>query len=92
MAKKGRRILKPGLWHGPRRVEVQVVNTRMKKACAGCSEQPQERRLRVVDGVARSAKETIYCVSCGTHWIQERRSEAARAIRYLKGECESIRT
>lgn len=89
MAKRTRR--KPGLWHGPRRVEIEEVSARHKKRCTQCSDEIPVRRLKIVDGVARSAKTSVLCKSCGVRWLRERASENERAIDYLKRGEGSIR-
>lgn len=75
---------KPGLWHGPRRVEIEAVNARMAKPCSACGDLPEERRVHVVEGVGRSGATSIYCMTCGDRWLRDRLIEAKRARRYLR--------
>jgi len=82
----------PGLWHGPRRVEIEIVNNRMKKECDECGDYPENLRLVVVDGVGRSAKTRVSCQVCGRRWLKERRKEATRALRYLRLGEGSVRS
>lgn len=77
-------IRKPGLWHGSRAVEIQVVNTRMAKACERCGDYPEERRLLIREGVGRGGKTIVHCLVCGDLWLKARAEEAKRAIRYLR--------
>jgi hypothetical protein len=85
-------IRKPGLWHGPRRVEIEAVNARMNKECERCGDYPEVRRLVIEEGVGRSAKKTINCMVCGRGWLRERLREAKRALRYLRTGKGSVRS
>jgi len=84
-------IRKPGLWHGPRKVEVVAVTKRHAKLCADCDELPIERRLVVIDGVGRAAKTKVRCVECGIAWVQAWQQESTRACHYLRTGHGSIR-
>lgn len=84
-------IRKPGLWHGPRRVEVQAVKKSMRLACSTCGDHPQVRRLLVAEGVGRGRKSSVHCEACGDRWIEERIAEARRARRYLRTGEGSVR-
>lgn len=85
------KILKPGLLHGPRRVEVEKVNARMGKMCTDCGDYPEVRRLTVTEGVGRSGKDYIYCLVCGRRWLRIRKKEIICALRYLRTGEGSIR-
>lgn len=82
---------KPGLWHGPRRVQVVDVTARHSKPCDECAELPEERRLIVISGTARSAKTSVLCIECGLLWILQVKAEATRAMRFLRTGKGAIR-
>ena len=73
----------PGLWHAPRRVEVQVVKTSHRLQCCDCPAIPDGRRLVVTEGAGRRALVTVRCIECGKAWVRERKAEADRAIKLL---------
>lgn len=73
---------KPGLWHGPRKVEVVTVKKAHRTDCV-CGCRPEGRRLEVTEGSGRHAKKLIFCINCGMAWIANRKVEADRAIEYL---------
>lgn len=80
---------KPGLLHGPRRIEVETVKKAHRKPCEGCGSVPCHRRLKVVNGAGRSADTLILCISCGLDYLSDRRDEYQRAQDFLHdGACE----
>jgi hypothetical protein len=84
-------VRKPGLWHGPRRVEVEAVKTAHKLGCSGCQQRPESRRLAVRSGYGRRQTMEVYCIGCGKAWLNERRVEAERAVVFLETGNGAIR-
>lgn len=80
---------KPGLLHGPRRIEVETIKKAHRKPCEGCGAVPRQRRLKVVNGAARAADTMILCISCGLDYLSDRADEYHRAQEFLHdGECK----
>ena len=74
---------KPGLWHGPRRVEITDVKKAHRTPCVACGDMPKFRRMEITEGAGRSAKKFILCALHAEEWIYARRDEASRAIDFL---------
>lgn len=85
------KMLKPGLVHSQRRVEVEDVRKAHHSACVVCGAAPAGRRLRVVDGSGRSQQPHVLCARCGILWLDARREEYRRAIDRLAGGNEPCR-
>jgi hypothetical protein len=86
-----KRILKWGLLHGPRRVEVEDVGPRHAAPCGVCGRVPRSRRLRVVDGSGRASKCLVFCSECGADWLVARVEDYDRAQQRLLGADISVR-
>jgi hypothetical protein len=74
---------KPGLWHGPRRVEITDVKKAHRTPCVACGDMPKFRRMEITEGSGRSAKKFILCALHAAEWIDARRAESSRALSYL---------
>lgn len=74
---------KPGLWHSARKVEIENVKPSHSKKCCECGKLPEDRRLVVTNGSGRHQTLQVYCIRCGTAWLQDREEEISRACRYL---------
>jgi RNase P subunit RPR2 len=71
------------------RIEIEDVKKAHTKVCAHCCKLPRGRRLKVVEGTARSATTLIYCHDCGWEWLEDHRDEVTRAmirLNDLKGD------
>lgn len=81
-----------GLFHGPLRIEVEIVTARHKKPCDGCGEPPEGRRLKVTAGGGRAQVISVYCSSCGVEWLLDHEEEAGRArVRLAEGSNICVR-
>lgn len=83
MKERPKRVQKPGLWHGPTRIEVETVKRAHKLPCVHCHEIPEGRRLVIVEGSGTRAKKRIYCAVCGESWLSDHAAECERARAYL---------
>jgi len=74
---------KPGLWFGPRRIEVEDVKKAHKKKCSKCDSLPEDRRLKITDGSGRHAVTSILCIGCGERYLRQMEEESRRAQEML---------
>ncbi len=74
---------KPGLWFGPRRIEVEDVKKAHRKECSECGAVPEERRLKITDGSGRHATTSIRCMLCGERYLRKMEEESRRAQELL---------
>lgn len=103
--KKKLRRVKPGLWFGQRKVEVEAVKKAHKAVCCVCRKKPSSVvRVLVKDGSGRHQTTRVFCDMHGVDFLKAMKDEAARAVRYIversfdgvkvikgKGRIESIR-
>ena len=82
--KKKRRRLKPGLWFGPRKVEVEVVKKAHKALCCMCRKRPGKGvRVVVQDGTGRHQTTRVFCAQHGIWFIEAVEYECTRAAKYI---------
>ena len=53
------------------KLEVQEINTRMRKACDDCGEPPGTRRLTITTGAGKWQKTKTLCSICGWEHLQD---------------------
>lgn len=81
--KKKRRRLKPGLWFGPRKIEVEKVKKAHKTVCCMCRKRPETIRLKVVDGSGKHQTTRMFCAQHGVRFLAAMEQECQRAVKYI---------
>lgn len=82
--RKKRRRLKPGLWFGPRKVEVEVVKKAHKAVCCVCRKKPCGGvRVVVRDGTGRHQTTRVFCAQHGVDFVEAMEHECRRAAKYI---------